>query len=67
MSNEFEKVKQKRILNHVELQRICRMTGWVTSGQACDIASAIISIQAGKESISDWYKRFCKENEEFED
>ena len=67
MDNEFEQVKQERVLNYDELRRICRMTGSVTNGQACDIASAIISIQSGRESISEWYERFCNENEEFED
>ena len=67
MSNKFEGVKKKRALTEDEIHRICRMTGSVTNGQASVIASAIAMVQSGKESISDWYERFCSENEEYED
>lgn len=57
-------LKQKRALVIDEVKTICRSLGYVTNGQASDIADVIIAVQSGKESINDAVVRIEKENEE---
>ena len=57
-------LKQKRALVIDEVKTICRSLGYVTNGQAWDIADVIIAVQSGKESINDAVARIEKEKEE---